>query len=65
VRKRIQYSSNLTPVFPHYSNRLVGCLLLNAHNLTSLEIWSFPFQALTWICLLSSLLSIYCLVLLQ
>nr|XP_016946101.1 uncharacterized protein LOC108021809 [Drosophila suzukii] len=52
VRKRIQYSSNLTPVFPHYSNRLVGCLLLNAHNLTSLEIWSFPFQALTWICLL-------------
>ncbi|XP_016948910.1 uncharacterized protein LOC108023782 [Drosophila biarmipes] len=52
VRKRIQYSSNLTPVFPHYSNRLVGCLLLNSHNLTSLEIWSFPFQALTWICLL-------------
>ncbi|XP_016981523.1 uncharacterized protein LOC108046383 [Drosophila rhopaloa] len=52
VRKRIQYSSNLTPVFPHYSNRLVGCLLLNAHNLTSREIWSFPFQALTWICLL-------------
>ncbi|XP_052850046.1 uncharacterized protein LOC128260825 [Drosophila gunungcola] len=52
VRKRIQYSSNLTPVFPHYSNRLVGCLLLNSHNLTSLEIWSFPFQALTWLCLL-------------
>ncbi|XP_017116163.1 uncharacterized protein LOC108138466 [Drosophila elegans] len=52
VRKRIQYSTNLTPVFPHYSNRLVGCLLLNAHNLTSLEIWSFPFQALTWLCLL-------------
>ncbi|XP_043660553.1 uncharacterized protein LOC122624875 [Drosophila teissieri] len=52
VRKRIQYATNLTPVFPHYSNRVVGCLLLNAHNLTSLEIWSFPFQALTWICLL-------------
>ncbi|XP_017051820.1 uncharacterized protein LOC108095289 [Drosophila ficusphila] len=52
VRKRIQFSANLTPVFPHYSNRLVGCLLLNAHNLTSLEIWSFPFQALTWLCLL-------------
>ncbi|KAI8035303.1 hypothetical protein M5D96_011961 [Drosophila gunungcola] len=65
VRKRIQYSSNLTPVFPHYSNRLVGCLLLNSHNLTSLEIWSFPFQALTWLCLLSSFLSISCLVLLH
>ncbi|KAH8363738.1 hypothetical protein KR200_005686 [Drosophila serrata] len=54
VRKNIQYSGNLTPVFPHYSNRLVGCLLLNAHNLTSWEIWVFPFQTLTWLCLLAS-----------
>ncbi|KAH8419717.1 hypothetical protein KR009_001531 [Drosophila setifemur] len=58
VRKHIQYSRNLTPVFPHYSNRMVGCLLLNAHNLTSLEMWSFPFQALAWLCLLASFLSI-------
>ncbi|KAH8287004.1 hypothetical protein KR054_000541 [Drosophila jambulina] len=54
VRKHIQYSGNLTPVFPHYSNRLVGCLLLSAHDLTSREIWAFPFQALTWLCLLAS-----------
>ncbi|KAH8317474.1 hypothetical protein KR074_005945 [Drosophila pseudoananassae] len=52
VRKHIQYSGNLTAVFPHYSNRIVGFVLLNAHNLTSLEIWSFPFQALAWVCLL-------------
>lgn len=65
VRKNIQYSGNLTPVFPHYSNRLVGCLLLNAHNLTSREIWAFPFQALTWLCLLASFVSISGLVVLQ
>ncbi|KAH8240531.1 hypothetical protein KR038_007771 [Drosophila bunnanda] len=65
VRKHIQYSGNLTPVFPHYSNRLVGCLLLNAHNLTSWEIWSFPFQALTWLCLLASFVSISGVVMLQ
>ncbi|KAH8331932.1 hypothetical protein KR067_002870 [Drosophila pandora] len=52
VRKHIQYSGNLTAVFPHYSNRIIGFVLLNAHNLTSLEIWSFPFQALAWVCLL-------------
>ncbi|EDV34309.2 uncharacterized protein Dana_GF21033 [Drosophila ananassae] len=51
VRKHIQYSGNLTAVFPHYSNRIIGFVLLNAHNLTSLEIWSFPFQALAWVCL--------------
>ncbi|KAH8304883.1 hypothetical protein KR018_012149 [Drosophila ironensis] len=56
VRKHIQYAGNLTPVFPHFSNRIVGCVLLNAHNLTSLEIWSFPFQALAWVCLLASFL---------
>ncbi|XP_041448687.1 uncharacterized protein LOC111080039 [Drosophila obscura] len=52
VRKRIQYAANLTAVFPHYSNKLVSCLLLNSHNLTSLEIWFFPFQTVAWLFLL-------------
>ncbi|XP_026848946.1 uncharacterized protein LOC6597612 [Drosophila persimilis] len=52
VRKRIQYAANLTAVFPHYSNKLVSCLLLNSHNLTSLEIWFFPFQTIAWLFLL-------------
>ncbi|XP_033244799.1 uncharacterized protein LOC108165155 [Drosophila miranda] len=52
VRKRIQYTANLTAVFPHYSNKLVSCLLLNSHNLTSMEIWFFPFQTIAWLFLL-------------
>ncbi|XP_034672148.1 uncharacterized protein LOC117903817 [Drosophila subobscura] len=59
VRKRIQYAANLTAVFPHYSNKLVSCLLLNSHNLTSLEIWFFPFQTIAWLFLLGSLLGFF------
>ncbi|XP_033237427.1 uncharacterized protein Ir7g [Drosophila pseudoobscura] len=59
VRKRVQYAANLTAVFPHYSNKLVSCLLLNSHNLTSLEIWFFPFQTIAWLFLLGSLLGFF------
>ncbi|XP_034485904.1 uncharacterized protein LOC117790533 [Drosophila innubila] len=50
MRKRVEHITNLTAVFPHYSSRLVSCLLLNSYNLTSFDILRFPFQTITWLC---------------
>ncbi|KAL7745606.1 hypothetical protein ACLKA6_009828 [Drosophila palustris] len=63
MRKRVEHTTNLTAVFPHYSSRLVSCLLLNAYNMTSFDILRFPFQTITWLCVLSTFLSVSCLML--
>ncbi|EDW62859.2 uncharacterized protein Ir7g [Drosophila virilis] len=63
IRKRVQHAANLTAVFPHYSSRLIGCLSLNAHNLTSFELLGFPFQTLAWLGVLTSFLGVSCLML--
>ncbi|XP_032597157.1 uncharacterized protein LOC116805958 [Drosophila grimshawi] len=63
MRKRVEHSFNLTAVFPHYSSRLVGCLPLNAHNLTSLQLLGFPFQSFAWLAVLLSLLATGCVML--
>ncbi|KAH8411363.1 hypothetical protein KR215_002615 [Drosophila sulfurigaster] len=52
LRKRVQHSGNLSTVFPYYSSRLECCLLLSNYNLNSFDILRFPFQSLTWLCLL-------------
>ncbi|XP_034119350.1 uncharacterized protein LOC117577969 [Drosophila albomicans] len=58
LRKRVQQSGNLSTVFPYYSSRLECCLLLSNYNLNSFDILRFPFQSLTWLCVLASFLSV-------